>query len=80
MPPKDLEAHLLAVLQVEDGVQLGGEGQEEKAGRDHDAAEGKMRGNGGDGGVGGGGEGDPWGFMGACEDGEGDRGGGPEMG
>ena len=39
-----------------------------------------MRGNGGDGGVGGGGEGDPWGFMGACEDGEGDRGGGPEMG
>ena len=32
MPPEDLRAYLLEVLQAEDGVQLGGEGQEKKVG------------------------------------------------
>ena len=32
MPSEDPRAHLLAVLQAEDGVQLGGEGQEEEVG------------------------------------------------
>ena len=51
MPPEDLRAYLLAVLQVEDGVQLGREGQEKKAGQGYNATKGERRGISRDGGV-----------------------------
>ena len=61
-------------------MQLGGEGQEKKVGQGYNAAKGETRGVSRDGGVGRGGKGNSQGFAGACEGGEGDRGGGLEMG